>query len=165
MAIPSFSMLPNTRIAFGVDRVDKLGGDVAAVAGKEASLLLVADPGLPAIAERVEGILKKAGHRVATFTDVRSDPLGFVWCVPVIAAVEPALTEIVTTTSRPAIVDEPDADDVMLFRLPFPGAYDVYAAPFQNETEPLGAGADGAAVVALPAWDVVESWYPETLTR
>lgn len=76
MAIPSFSMLPNTRIAFGVDRVDKLGSDVAAVAGKEASLLLVADPGLPAIAERIEGILTKAGHKVATFTDVRSDPLG-----------------------------------------------------------------------------------------
>ena len=76
MTIPSFSMSPTTRLVFGVGRVEKLGGDVAAIAGEGASVLLVADPGLPKIAERIEGILKKAGHKVGIFTDVRSDPLG-----------------------------------------------------------------------------------------
>ena len=76
MAIPGFSMVPTARVAFGVDRVEKLGNDVTAVAGEGASVLLVADPGLPKLAERLEGILKRAGHKVALFTDVRSDPLG-----------------------------------------------------------------------------------------
>ena len=76
MAIPGFSMVPTARVAFGVDRVEKLAGDVNAVAGEGASVLLVADPGLPKLAERVEGILKRGGHKVGLFTDVRSDPLG-----------------------------------------------------------------------------------------
>jgi len=76
MAIPGFSMVPTARVAFGVDRVEKLGNDVTAVAGEGASVLLVADLGLPKLAERLEGILKRAGHKVALFTDVRSDPLG-----------------------------------------------------------------------------------------
>jgi alcohol dehydrogenase len=76
MPIPAFSMVPSARVAFGVDRVEKLGNDVAAVAGEGASVLLVADPGLPKLAERIEGILKRAGHKVGIFTDVRSDPLG-----------------------------------------------------------------------------------------
>jgi alcohol dehydrogenase class IV len=76
MTIPTFSMSPTTRLAFGVDRVEKLGADVTGIVGEGASVLLVADPGLPKIAERIEGILKKAGHGVGLFNDVRSDPLG-----------------------------------------------------------------------------------------
>ena len=76
MTLPNFAMNPTTRLVFGVDRVEKLGADVTGIAGAGASVLLVADPGLPAIAERIEGILKKAGHKVGLFTDVRSDPLG-----------------------------------------------------------------------------------------
>src|SRR5262250_1503949 len=76
MSIPNFSLSPTTRLVFGVDRVEKLGADVTGVAGEGASVLLVADPGLPKIAERIEGILKKAGHKIGLFTDVRSDPLG-----------------------------------------------------------------------------------------
>jgi alcohol dehydrogenase class IV len=76
MTISSFSMLPNTRLAYGTDRSDKLGEDVKALAGDGASVLLVADPGLAKIAESVEATLKKAGHKVGQYTDVRSDPLG-----------------------------------------------------------------------------------------
>jgi alcohol dehydrogenase class IV len=76
MTIASFTMLPTTRLVFGIDRAGKLGSDVAALAGDGASVLLVADPGLPQLAERVTAILEKAGHRVGLFTDVRSDPLG-----------------------------------------------------------------------------------------
>lgn len=75
MTIPSFSLLPSTRVAFGIDRVAKLGDDVSHLAGPGAAVLLIADPGLPDIAERVAGILRKAGHTVSLFTDVRSDPL------------------------------------------------------------------------------------------
>ena len=66
MTIANFSMSPTTRLVFGVDRVEKLGADVTGIAGAGASVLLVADPGLPAIAERIEGILKKAGHKVGS---------------------------------------------------------------------------------------------------
>src|SRR5262249_12914239 len=76
MTIPNFSMSPTTRLAFGVDRLERLGADVTGIAGEGASVLLVADPGLPKIAERTADILKKAGHRVGLFNDVRSDPLG-----------------------------------------------------------------------------------------
>ncbi len=76
MAIASFSLLPNTRVAFGTDRVARLGDDVAALAGPGATVLIVADPGLPQLAERVDGILKTAGCKTGLFTDVRSDPLG-----------------------------------------------------------------------------------------
>jgi alcohol dehydrogenase class IV len=76
MAIPAFSLVSSTRVAFGVDRVDKLGEDVTNIAGAGSAVLLVADPGLPALAARVEGVLAQAGHTVAVFTDVRSDPLG-----------------------------------------------------------------------------------------
>jgi alcohol dehydrogenase class IV len=38
-------------------------------------VLLVTDPGIPAIAERVAAILAAAGHRVEVFADLRSDPL------------------------------------------------------------------------------------------
>ena len=76
MTIASFSMLPNTRVVFGAGRSDKLGEDVKALAGEGAAVLLVADPGIPKIADAVEATLKKAGCKVALYTDVRSDPLG-----------------------------------------------------------------------------------------
>ncbi|MGH6962438.1 MAG: iron-containing alcohol dehydrogenase, partial [Dongiaceae bacterium] len=76
MTIASFSLPPNTRVAFGTDRAQKLGDDVAAIAGPGATVLIVADPGLPQLAERVDDILKKAGCKTGLFTEVRSDPLG-----------------------------------------------------------------------------------------
>lgn len=75
MTIPSFSLPSSTRIAFGVDRVAKLGQEVSQLAGSGAAVLLVADPGLPGIAARIVDILKTAGHDVGLFMDVRSDPL------------------------------------------------------------------------------------------
>ena len=76
MTIASFSMLPNTRVVFGAGRSDKLGEDVKALAGEGAAVLLVADPGIPKIADVIEATLKMAGCKVALYTDVRSDPLG-----------------------------------------------------------------------------------------
>jgi alcohol dehydrogenase class IV len=76
MAIAPFSFQQAARVVFGVNRIDKLGEDVAGVAGAGAPVLLVADPGLPAITERITAILAKASCRVERFTDIRSDPLG-----------------------------------------------------------------------------------------
>ncbi len=75
-SMPKFSFGPTTPVAFGVGRSAKLADDVTALCGAGASVLLVADPGLPKIAERLGEILKAGGHRVRLFTDVRSDPLG-----------------------------------------------------------------------------------------
>jgi alcohol dehydrogenase class IV len=77
MAIAAFTHVPTTRIAYGIDRVQKLGGDVRSLAGEGTTVLLIADPGVAklGLADEVEGILRKAGHKVASFTDVRSDPL------------------------------------------------------------------------------------------
>jgi alcohol dehydrogenase class IV len=70
-----FTLSPSPAIACGVDRVDKIAGDVAALAGAGAPVLLVADPGLGNLAERVAGLLRAGGSKVALFTDIRSDPL------------------------------------------------------------------------------------------
>jgi alcohol dehydrogenase class IV len=75
MSLASFSMSPNPTIACGVDRVEKIADDVAHLAGEGAPVLLVADPGLGNLIERVSGLLKAGGSKVELFTDVRSDPL------------------------------------------------------------------------------------------
>jgi len=75
MTLPNFSFGPTTPVAFGVDRVEKLAGDVTRLVGADAPVLLVNDPGISAMGDRVEGILKAGGHKVARFQDVRSDPL------------------------------------------------------------------------------------------
>lgn len=78
MTIAPFTITPSTRIAFGAGRVDRLGDDVAAIAGREARVLLIADPGVMAagVGERVLAVLKDSACRVGVFTDIRSDPLG-----------------------------------------------------------------------------------------
>lgn len=72
----TFSMTPCPPVKFGVDRVEKLAGDLAAVAGAGAPALLVADPGLGSQVDRVAALMRKGGGEVAVFTEVRSDPLG-----------------------------------------------------------------------------------------
>ena len=75
MSLASFTMSPNPAIACGVDRVEKIVGDVAHLAGQGAHVLLVADPGLGNLIERVSSLLKAGGGKVELFTDIRSDPL------------------------------------------------------------------------------------------
>ena len=73
----NFNFNTPTRIAFGAGRVEKLGADVARLGGDGATVLLVSDPGVAAagLTGRVQAILEAAGLTVATFTDVKSDPL------------------------------------------------------------------------------------------
>jgi alcohol dehydrogenase class IV len=75
MPLASFTMSPNPTIACGVDRVEKIAGDVAQLAGEGAPVLFVADPGLGTLIERVSGLLKVGGSKVELFTDIQSDPL------------------------------------------------------------------------------------------
>ena len=72
----TFSMTPSPPVKFGVDRVEKLAGDLATVAGAGAPALLLADPGLGDTVDRVAALMRKGGGPVAVFTDVRSAPLG-----------------------------------------------------------------------------------------
>ncbi len=76
MTLSSFYFGPVATVAFGVDRVEKLAGDVNGLAGEGAPVLLISDPGIVTLGDRVEGILGAGGHRVARFQDIRSDPLG-----------------------------------------------------------------------------------------
>ncbi|HZT19323.1 MAG TPA: iron-containing alcohol dehydrogenase [Dongiaceae bacterium] len=75
MILPPFNFGPTTPVAFGIDGIERIADDVTRLCGAGAPVLLVSDPGIPALAERVEGLLKAGGHRVAHFQDVRSDPL------------------------------------------------------------------------------------------
>jgi alcohol dehydrogenase class IV len=70
-----FNFGPIAKVAFGVDRLDKLSGDVSGLVGEGAPVLLICDPGVAALGDRAEAILKTGGHRVARFQDIRSDPL------------------------------------------------------------------------------------------
>lgn len=75
MSLAGFTMSPNPTIACGAGRADKIAEDVARLAGQGAAVLLVGDPGLGPIIERLSGLLSAGGSKVALFTDVRSDPL------------------------------------------------------------------------------------------
>jgi alcohol dehydrogenase class IV len=74
--ISSFTTEPNPRVAFGANRVDRLGEDVDRLVGKRARVLLVTDPGLIAAgaAGRVQRILEEAGHATALFSDLTGEP-------------------------------------------------------------------------------------------
>lgn len=76
MTSAPFFMSPNPPIAFGVGRADQIAQDVENLAGEGASILLVGDPNLPKLLDQIVSRLRKAGHSVEVFTDVRSDPLG-----------------------------------------------------------------------------------------
>ena len=74
--IPSFTTEPSPRVAFGANRVDRLGQDVDRLVGKRARVLLVTDPGLIAAgaAGRVQRILEEAGHATTVFSDLTGEP-------------------------------------------------------------------------------------------
>ncbi len=78
MTMDSFSFGPTTKVAFGAGRLARLGKDLAALAGRDAAVLLVADPGVAkaGLAAKVEAVLTASGCKLGLFTDVRSDPLG-----------------------------------------------------------------------------------------
>jgi alcohol dehydrogenase class IV len=71
----SFSISPAPRILFGENRADNLGRQIAELAGPDAAILIVADPGIPEIAERIVKGLKGSGARIARYDDIRSDPM------------------------------------------------------------------------------------------
>ena len=64
-------------LAFGANRIDKLGRDVDRLAGPSSSVMLISDPGVAAagLVDRALAVLEGHGHRVVTYADVRSDPL------------------------------------------------------------------------------------------
>ncbi len=64
------------RLAFGENRVGKIGGDVTRLAGKGVPVILVADPVLAGngLAGRAERALAESGHGVDVFSGIRSDP-------------------------------------------------------------------------------------------
>ncbi len=78
MTLDSFSFGPTVKVAFGAGRMARLPRDLAGLVGKDAAVLLVADPGVAkaGLAAKVEAVMTAAGHKVGLFTDVRSDPLG-----------------------------------------------------------------------------------------
>lgn len=71
----NFTFGPVGKVAFGVDRIEKLANDATALVGTGARVLLISDPGVAALGDRVEAILAMGGHKVARFQDIRSDPL------------------------------------------------------------------------------------------
>lgn len=64
-------------IAFGENRLEKIGRDVGRLAGENAHVMLVSDPVLAraGLVGRAEAALGGAGHRVTCYAEIRSDPL------------------------------------------------------------------------------------------
>jgi alcohol dehydrogenase class IV len=75
MSTAAFSIMPSPRIVFGENSVDELPRSAASLIGTRGAVLLVADPGIPALADRVARALEAAGARVARYDDIRSDPM------------------------------------------------------------------------------------------
>ena len=74
--IANFTTEPSPRIAFGDNRVDRLGDDVKSLAGAGARVLIVTDPGVIAagVVGRVQRVLEEAGHRAEVFSDLAGEP-------------------------------------------------------------------------------------------
>ena len=74
--ISPFNFEAPVPLAFGENRIAKLGRDVKRLAGSGAGVILVADPALAAngLARQAEVALSGAGHAVSVFSDIRSDP-------------------------------------------------------------------------------------------
>ena len=75
MPLP-FSFAAPVPLAFGDDRLMKLGRDVRRLAGDGAEVLLVTDPVHTGngLAERAAGVLRASGHGCSVFSDIASDP-------------------------------------------------------------------------------------------
>jgi alcohol dehydrogenase class IV len=73
----AFTFNAPTTVAFGVNRVDEIAGDVDRLTGKGAVVLVVSDPGVvkAGVAARVVKALEAGGHKPTLFSDIRSDPL------------------------------------------------------------------------------------------
>ncbi len=75
MPLP-FSFTAPVPLAFGDNRLMKVGRDVRRLAGDGAEVLLVTDPVHTGngLAERAAGALGEAGHGCSVFSDIASDP-------------------------------------------------------------------------------------------
>ncbi len=75
MPLP-FSFAAPVPLAFGDNRLMKLGRDVKRLAGDGAEVLLVTDPVHTGngLAERAAGALGESGHGCSVFSDIASDP-------------------------------------------------------------------------------------------
>lgn len=62
------------QLHFGAGALSRLSEIVRRHLPEGSSLLLVADPGIPALTERTAAVLREAGCRVAVCEEVRSDP-------------------------------------------------------------------------------------------
>ncbi len=71
-----FNFAAPVPLAFGDNRLMKLGRDVSRLAGNGAEVLLVTDPVHTGngLAERVDGILGETGHGCSVFSNIASDP-------------------------------------------------------------------------------------------
>lgn len=74
--LSAFTHEPSPAMSYGLDRVDALPDDVAALCGADARVLIVTDPGVAAtgIPEAVARRLAAAGLAVEQFDEVESDP-------------------------------------------------------------------------------------------
>ena len=75
MTIANFSITPSPRIVYGENAVDQIARHAGALTSDGSAVLLVSDPGVPAVADRVAQALEAGGARVARFSDIRSDPM------------------------------------------------------------------------------------------
>ncbi|WP_119165808.1 iron-containing alcohol dehydrogenase [Algihabitans albus] len=62
------------RAISGQGALDRLGVEAGRLTGRSTAVLLVADPGVPALADRVEAQLSSAGLAVARHAEVAGDP-------------------------------------------------------------------------------------------
>lgn len=69
-----FNLQLGSDIIFGAGRLQRLGEEVTTCLGPGARLLLITDPALGKLAAKAETVLAGAGHKVARFDDLTSDP-------------------------------------------------------------------------------------------
>ncbi len=72
-----FNFTAPVSLAFGNDRIRKLGRDVKRLAGTDGPVLLVADPVFAknGLAHQIQTILEESGFESSVYSEIRSDPL------------------------------------------------------------------------------------------
>lgn len=162
-----FALNRTPAFVVGPGRISEIGADVAEMFSGDATVMLVADPGLAplGITERAMAALARGGHRVVLFEDITSDPqetqvaagAAKAWQVKARAVVGLGGGSALDAAKMIAVASVADraVEDYRLADHPLPARrVRLICAPTT-----AGTGSEATAISVLSAPDHTKYWY------